>query len=70
MKPQREIGCYKSLQEVFPFVKFVIILPLHCYLSDLMTNNYVKVVSSMINEILWIDSRLCCKSPLITKEKV
>ena len=44
---------------VSPFVKFEIILPLHCFLSDLHTNKHCKTWSSMIN--LWIDSTTCQK---------
>ena len=31
-------------QEISPFVKFEIIPPLLCYLSDPITNNYIKVL--------------------------
>ena len=43
-----------------------IIPPLHYYLSDPTTNNQIKVRHSMINKILWIDSRMCRKSLLLS----
>ena len=46
-------------EKVSPFVKFEIILPLLCFLSDPLTNKHCKTWSSMIN--LWIDSRTCKK---------
>ena len=44
---------------VSPFVKFEIILPLHCFLSAPHTNKHCKTWSSMIN--LWIDFTTCQK---------
>ena len=57
-------------KEVHPFAKFEIIPPLFCYLPDRITNNYIKIVSSMINKILWIDSRMCWQIPFVTERKV
>ena len=42
-------------EEVSPFVKSEIILPLLCFLLDPVTNKHYRTWSSMIN--LWIDSR-------------
>ena len=42
-------------EKVSPFVKFEIILPLLCFLSDPFTNKHCRTWSSIIN--LWIDSR-------------
>ena len=42
-------------EKVSPFVKFEIILPLLCFLLDLLTNKHCRTRSSMIN--LWLDSR-------------
>ena len=67
-RPQRAIGSYKR-PTVFPFVKLEINPPLLYYLSDSITNNNIKVRSSMINNILWMDSRMCQKSPLVTAGK-
>ena len=68
VRPQRAIGSYKK-PTVFPFVKLEINPPLLYYLSDSITNNNIKVRSSMINNILWMDSRMCQKSPLVTAGK-
>ena len=68
VRPQRAIGSYKR-PTVFPFVKLEINPPLLYYLSDSITNNNIKVRSSMINNILWMDSRMCQKSPLVTAGK-
>ena len=46
-------------EKVSPFVKFEIILPFLCFLSDPFTNKHCRTWSSMIN--LWIDSRICQK---------
>ena len=54
----RAFGSYKRWK-VSPFVKFEIILPLLCFLLDLLTNKHCRTWSSMIN--LWIDSRTCQK---------
>ena len=42
-------------EKVFPFLKLEIILPLLCFLLDLLTNKYCRTWISMIN--LWKDSR-------------
>ena len=68
VRPQRAISSYTRLK-VSPFVKFKITSPLLCYLSDPIKNNYIKLRCSIINKILWIDSRMCRKSPLITEGK-
>ena len=62
MAPQRVIGSHKK-------PKFKIIPLLLCFLSDPITNNYIKVRRSMINKILCIDSRICQKSPPVTPAK-
>ena len=50
----------EETKKVSPFVKFEIITPLLWYLSDSITNNYIRVVRcSMINKVCWIDSRMC-----------
>ena len=59
----------QETKKVSPFVKFEIIPPLLCYLSDPIRNNYIRVRRSMINKILWIDSRMCRKTPLVTAGK-
>ena len=59
----------QETQTVSPFVKFEISSPLLCYLLDLITNNYINVRRSMINEILWEDSRMCRKSHFVTAAK-
>ena len=59
----------EETKKVSPYVKFEIILPLLCYLSDPTTNNYISVRRSMIYEILWIDSRMCQMTPLVTVGK-
>ena len=46
-------------EKVSPFVKFEIILPILCFLSDPLTNKYCRTWFSMIN--LRIDSRTCQK---------
>ena len=46
-------------EKVSPFMKFEIILPLLCFLLDLLTNKHCRAWSSMIN--LWIDFRTCQK---------
>ena len=46
VRPQRTIGSYERPK------KIEIIRPLHCYLSDPVTNNQIKVRRSMINKIL------------------
>ena len=46
-------------EKVSTFVKFEIILPLLCFLSDPLTSKHCRIWSSMIN--LWIDSRTCQK---------
>ena len=46
-------------EKVSPFVKFEIILPHLCFLSDPLTNKHCRTWSSMVN--LWIDSRTCQK---------
>ena len=59
-------------EKSYSVVKFEIILPLPCFLLDLLTNKHCRRWSSMIN--LWIDSRTCkskesccqqCKSLII-----
>ena len=59
----------EETKKVSPYVKFEIILPLLCYLSDPTTNNYISVRRSMIYEILWIDSRMYQMTPLVTVGK-
>ena len=59
----------KETKKVSPFVKFEIIPFLLCYLSDSITNNYIRIRRSMINRILWIDSIMCEKTPLVTTGK-
>ena len=59
----------QETQTVSPFVKFEISSPLLCYLLDLITNNYINVRCSMISNILWIDTRMCRKNPLLTAGK-
>ena len=54
-------------EEVCPFVKFEIILPLICCLLDTLTNKHCRVWSSMIN--LWIDSRTCQKYRILLSAK-
>ena len=44
-------------EKSYSVVKFEIILPLPCFLLDLLTNKHCRRWSSMIN--LWIDSRTC-----------
>ena len=68
VRPQRAIDSHKR-PTVSPFVKLEINPPLLYYLSDSITNNNIKVRSSMINNILWMDSRMCQKSPLVTAGK-
>ena len=68
VRPQRAIDSHKR-PRVSPFVKLEINPPLLYYLSDSITNNNIKVRSSMINNILWMDSRMCQKSPLVTAGK-
>ena len=63
VRPQRATGSYKRPK------KIEIIPSLHCYLSEPITNNYIKVRRSMINKILWVDSRMYQKSPLVTAGK-
>ena len=46
-------------EKVSPFLKFEIILPLLCFLLDLLTNKHCRTWSSMIN--VWVDSRNCPK---------
>ena len=46
-------------EEVSPFVKFEIILPLLSFLLDPLTYKHRRTWSSIIN--LWIDSRTCKK---------
>ena len=53
--PQEHLVVIRD-EEVSPFVKFKIILPLHCFLLDTLTNKHCRTWDSMIN--LWIDSRL------------
>ena len=50
-------------------MKLEILPPLLCYLSNPITNTYIKVRCSMISKILWIDSRMCRKNPLFTARK-
>ena len=59
----------QETKKVSPFVKFEKILPLLCYLSDPTTNNYISVRRSLINKNLWIDSRMCQITPLVTVGK-
>ena len=61
---RRVIGSYK--RPSLSFVEFKIIPPLLFYLLDLITNNYISARRSMINKILWIDSRMRRKTPLNT----
>ena len=63
VRPQRAVGSYKRPK------KIEIIPPLHCYLSDPIANNQITVRRSIINKILWIDSRTCWKSPLVNAGK-
>ena len=46
-------------EKVSPFVQFEIILPILCFLLDLLTSKHCRTWSSIIN--LWIDSRNCQK---------
>ena len=64
VRPKRAIGSCKRPKQI------EIIPPLHCYLSGPITNNQIKVRHFMVNEILWIDSRMCRKSSLVTVGKV
>ena len=57
--PQEHLDAIRD-EKVSPFVKFEIILPLLCFLLDLLTNRHSRIWTSMIN--LWIDSRTCQKS--------
>ena len=59
----------QETKKVSPFVRFEIILPLLCYLSDPTTNNYISVRRSITNKILWIDSRMCQMTSLVTAGK-
>ena len=70
VRPRRAIGSYKRPRKSVLFVKFEIILPLLCYLLDPTTNNYISVRRSMTNKTLWIDSRICPMTPLVTVGKV
>ena len=69
VRPQRAIGSHKRPKQSLIFLKLKIILPLLCYLSNPITNNYIKVRCSMISNILWIDTRMCRKNPLLTAGK-
>ena len=50
--PQEHLAVIRD-EKVSPFVKFQIILPLLCFLSDPFTNKHCRIWSSMIN--LWIN---------------
>ena len=50
-------------ENVCPFVKCEIIVPLLCCLLDPLTNKHCRAWSSMIN--LWIDSRTCQKYSIL-----
>ena len=51
-----------------PFLKFEIILPLLCRLSDSLTNKHYRVCISMIN--LGIDSRTCQKCRILMSARL
>ena len=59
----------QETKKISLFVKFEIILPLLCYLSDPTTNNYISVKAFYENKILWIDSRMCQMTPAVTAGK-
>ena len=62
------LSFYKNLKQFFPFVKLEIITPyfaIYYSLLQIGTSGY-----RVLWQILKTDSRMCRKSPLVTKETV
>ena len=75
---RRGLHCEITLKSIYlvvrkekkgcPFLKFEIILPLLCRLSDSLTNKHYRVCISMIN--LGIDSRTCQKCRILMSARL